>query len=428
MFILRNKKWQFYLIVIITLIMAYFSAFGMNRFVLGTEVNIKGAPQMRFGIDIKGGIEAYFEAAEDDYTPTKEDLEDAKDVFESRLDSQNIFDREVMIDTNTGTLIVRFPFESGEDASSAGQTMETIGKTALLEFKGPDEVVILTGAEVKKAEARYLYESAQWAVSLEFNEGGTKAFADATRKFLNQSIGIYVDGQMISSPNVNDVIETGQGVISGNFTSESATALAGQIKSGALPFNMKTSSFNIISPTLGSNSLDIMVYAGFVTFIIIVIFMVLFYRLPGITACIALTLQLAAQILAISIPQFSLTLPGIAGIILSIGMGVDANVLISERIKEEIRDGKTITLSIESGFNRAFAAIIDSNATGIITAIILMWLGSGTMQSFGYTLCTGIIINLFTAITCTKTMTRALSGYYPLRKTWLFGGKREKNV
>jgi preprotein translocase subunit SecD len=167
-----------------------------------------------------------------------------------------------------------------------------------------------------------------------------------------------------------------------------------------------------------------MVQAGSLAFLLVCLFMLLYYRLPGFVACIALLIQVVGQLLAITIPSFTLTLPGIAGIILSVGMGVDANVIVSERIKEEIRAGNSLRFSISAGFQRAFAAVADGNMTVAISAVLLWILGSGSIQSFGYTLLMGVILNMITGVTMSRFMIASLSLYQPLQKSWLYGGRR----
>ena len=187
---------------------------------------------------------------------------------------------------------------------------------------------------------------------------------------------------------------------------------------------MVVNNSNIISPTLGRGALDIMVKAGIIAFALVCVFMLLYYRLPGFVACIALMLQVAGQLLALSIPQFTLTLPGIAGIILSIGMGVDANVIVSERIKEELNVGKTLRSAIDAGFHRAFSSVFDGNITVIIVSIMLIIFGSGSLLSFGYTLLCGVIMNFVAGVTASRLMIRSLSEFKGLQKPVLYGSRR----
>ena len=202
---------------------------------------------------------------------------------------------------------------------------------------------------------------------------------------------------------------------------DAAKDLSDKINSGALPFSLEIKNLNTINPTLGNDALNVMINAGLLTFVLICIFMIVWYRIPGFVACIGLSIQCALQLLLVSIPQITLTLPGIAGIILSIGMGVDTNIIISERIREELNSGKTLDMAIKTGYHRAYAAVVDGNLTTAIVGVILMILGSGTMLSFGYTLITGVIMNFISGITASRLMVTSLSRYNGLRKAKLYG-------
>ena len=202
-----------------------------------------------------------------------------------------------------------------------------------------------------------------------------------------------------------------------------AKELAAVISAGALPFNLETKDINAISPIIGESALTISIYAGIVAMILIWLFMIMFYRLPGLISCISLLGQIMGIILVIALTGMSLTLPGIAGIILTIGMSVDANIIIFERIKEEIRNGKTVQSSVDSGFKAALTAVLDGNITTLITAAVLYFIGTGAVQSFAFTLGVGIVLNFITAIYATRIMLNTVSQIQGLRKPWLFGAK-----
>ena len=258
---------------------------------------------------------------------------------------------------------------------------------------------------------------------------------------------------MISNATVNEAITDGKAIISGNFTRDTATALANKINAGALPFKMKTETYSATSPTLGQGALNAMLLAGTVSFILICIFMLVLYRVKGVIICIALIGQVGGMIAAISgfipgINSFTMTIPGIAGIILSIGMGVDENVITAERIKEELRNGKSIDGAIQAGFTRGFSAIFDGNITNIIVAIILMgafgssdsifakilspifgyfgYATEGSVFSFGYTLLVGVVLNFLFGVLATRLMTKSLSRFKWFRKPSLYGGGFKK--
>lgn len=408
-----------------------------------------GIDDIRWGIDIRGGVNVTFGVPKDysDHNQvTEEALNSAKSIIEMRLVNKNINDYEVYVDVATNGIIVQFPWQSGDNTFDPQKAVEEIGETALLTFRekhevdsdglptGATETVILTGSDVASATAGYDSSEDQYIVQLKFKESGTQKFADATKKLKGDTISIWMDDICISYPTVNSVITNGEAVISGSFTAEEATELANKINGGALPFKLKVESLSTISPILGTGARDAMAIAGLIAFILIAIFMIIYYRLPGGVAVIALTGQVAGMFAAITgffgfNDAASLTLPGIAGIILSIGMGVDANVISAERIKEEIKAGRTIDGALKNGFSRGFTAILDSNLTVIIVAVILMavfgtWFGAsteGTIYSFGYTLLAGVIMNFIMACWATRLMTISLSKFKCFRKPSFYG-------
>jgi protein-export membrane protein, SecD/SecF family len=235
-----------------------------------------------------------------------------------------------------------------------------------------------------------------------------------------------MDETLLSNPTVQSQITEGTAMITGMKDAKEAASLASQIESGSLPFSLESSSHSTISPSLGMGALDVMAKAGIVAFILVCIFMLLYYRLLGFVACIALTIQATGQLLAVSVPQFTLTLPGIAAIILSIGMGVDANVIISERIREELKSGKSLPNAIKTGFHQAFSSVFDGNITVIIAAIVLMIFGSGSMLSFGYSMLTGVLLNFVAGVTASRLMVLSLSSFKAFSNPVLYGARKEK--
>lgn len=363
----------------------------------GLGKNIKGAGEMRFGIDIRGGVEAVFEPVDLDRKPTPAEINAARNVIETRLDDKNITDREVTTDNDKGYVIVRFPWKSDEKNFKPEDAIAELGAMANLTFKDESGNVMLAGKDVSTSKpVQYTDQSGlkKYEVELEFTKEGAQKFADATGKLVGKRMGIFMDDDMISDPVVQDKITGGNAVINGMESYQDAKNLSDKINAGALPYAMATKNFSTISPTLGANALNIMIDSGILAFICICLFMIAMYRLPGMVACFGLILQTALQLLAISIPQYTLTLPGIAGIILTIGMAVDANIIISERIGEELGNGASLGEAVKHGYKRAFTSVLDGNLTSAIVALILMFLGSGTMLSFGYTLLVGLIINL----------------------------------
>jgi len=278
----------------------------------------------------------------------------------------------------------------------------------------------MDGTEVDEASQGLDSETQNYSVYLTLSQSGQTKFAEATGRLINKRIAIFMDDLMISAPTVNTRIDSANARITGNFTMEEAKALADKIRSGALPCKLETVSVDSISPTLGKGALDITLIAGIVAFIAVVLFMIIFYRLPGLIAGIAVVGMASVQILLLSNLNVSLTLPGIAGIILSIGMGVDANIIISERIREELQAGKTFRSAIDAGFKRAFAAVFDSNITTVIAAVVLYLMGTGPIRGFGITLGLGVAVSFLSAITASRLMLQGVVGFEFARKKWLY--------
>ncbi|MCR5627992.1 MAG: protein translocase subunit SecF [Lachnospiraceae bacterium] len=398
--------------------------------IFGITDQVKGVRDIRFGIDIRGGVEAIFKP-EIDGKPEAQDLESARLVIETRLDNENITDREVTIDKEGGYIIVRFPWKSDETDYDPEDAIKELGEMAELQFRDPDGNVVVEGKDVTSASPEAQREdngTTSYVVALTFDDAGSKAFAEATGRLIGQQIGIYMDENLISNPVVQTQITGGQAVITGMADYAEAQDLANKINAGALPFSLETKSFSTISPSLGQNALQVMIYAAFVAFILVCLFMIIFYKLPGVVACMTLLFQMLLQLLAISIPQFTLTLPGMAGIILSLGMAVDANIIIAERISEELKKGETVKSAVANGYKRAFTSVLDGNITTAIVAIVLMIFGSGTMLSFGYTLLIGVVVNCFVGVNVSRAVIKSLLEYAPLNHEKYFKEKKDKKT
>lgn len=428
-----KQKSIFFIVAAVIMIIAALAAFGLK---INEKTYIKSAKDIRFGIDIKGGVSATFKPAEEGFTPTAEQLESAKSIIETRLDAKNILDRNITVDNDNGYILVEYPWSADEKDFDPAAAIKELGETAELSFwpvavneetnkiekVAGIEKALVTGANVKKCEAGY-YDGL-YIVSLEFDDEGTELFAAATKKYLNKKIGIYMDDTLISYPNVNVEITNGKAQIEGNFTAAEAKELATKISAGALPFSLTSTNYNSISATLGEGALNIMINSGIIAFIIICLFMLLYYRLPGLVALINLILQIAGQFLIFSTMGLTLTLPGIAGIILAIGMGVDSSIIISETIKDELRNKKTVKGAVAGGFSRAFSAVLDCNITTSIVAILLLIFGTGSMLSFGYTLLIGIVMNFALGIMASKLMLKSLVHFEVFNKQWFYGVKK----
>ncbi len=445
----RISKPIFFIVFFLIIAFTVLSTVGIStRYGDNESAIIWGIDDIRWGIDIRGGVNVTFGVPEDyaaNHDITDDDLNAAKSIIETRLVSKNINDYEVFTDSTTKAIIVQFPWQSGDTSFDPEQAVKEIGETALLTFRegyevdenglptGQTEKVILTGADVASAKPLYNTEDKEWIVSLEFKDSGVEAFTEATGRLVGDYISIWMDDICISYPKVSNQIFDSSCQISGSFDADSSTALANKINGGALPFKLEVTSLSTISPILGTGARDAMALAGLIAFILIAIFMIAAYRLPGFVAVIALLGQVAGMFAAITgffafNDASSLTLPGIAGIILSIGMGVDANVITAERIKEELKAGRTIDGALKNGFSRGFTAILDSNLTVIIVAVILMavfgtWFGAsteGTIYSFGYTLLAGVVMNFIMACWLTRLMTVSLSKFKVFRKPAFF--------
>lgn len=452
----KGKSWPLFVVAILIVLFSLTAILGVSYTYGDTKnVYVKGASDIRFGIDIRGGVDVTFMPA-GDVDATDEQMTAAKTVIEDRLVGLGITDYESYVDNNKDRIIVRFPWKSDEADFNPQTAIDEIGTTAKMVFRKGSSATgeeILSGDDVASANAAY-NETEGWVVQLKFNSNGASAFATATTELAanNGTISIWLDDNNISTATVNEAITGGEAIIKGNFDQDSASALANQINSGSLPFALSAESYSTISPSLGAKSLDVMVQAGIIAFILVAIMMICRYRLPGTIAVISLLGQVAATLAVVSgyftvFPGSTLTLPGIAGIILGIGMGVDANVITAERIKEELSKNKTLDGAVKSGFKMGLTPIIDGNVTIVIVAAILMgafgptdgfwakvfnpiffWFGpstAGTIYSFGFTLLTSVLLNFVFGVWATRVMIRGAVNFKPLRKAWLFGGRKD---
>ncbi|MDW7652234.1 MAG: protein translocase subunit SecD [Bacillota bacterium] len=354
---------------------------------------------INLGLDLRGGVYVLYQAVEADETQGGDKIDRAITIIRNRIDGLGVAEPVIQ---REGEDRIRIELPGIEDQRAA---REVIGKTAMLEFIGPDGEVILAGGDLKDARATF-DERNRPAVSLEFNPEGTRKFAEATEKYIGQVISIYLDDEPISTPVVNAIITEGQAQISGSMTLEEAGNLALMLRSGALPVELVEMETRAVGPELGRDSLDRSVRAGVAGLILVLLFMLLYYRTFGLVANVALVAYLALLFGILTAINATMTLFGIAGLILSVGMAVDANVIIYERIKEELKAGRTMRTSIEAGFERAFRAILDANVTTLIAAAVLFQFASGPVRGFAVTLSVGILASMFTAIILTRFLLR----------------------
>ena len=470
----RTSKSVFFIVAVLILALAYTAFFGVyTKFGDRTDTVIRGAKDIRWGIDIRGGVDATYGPVDETMDVTETNLQGVQTIISERLIANGITDYEIYSDLNNKQVIVRFPWGSDEVDFDPTTAIKELGQTAQLEFHigsetttdkdgntVPSGELVLTGKDVANAQAVYQTDdngNQTPVVSLTLNETGKTAFANATAKqsVSKGTISIWLDGTMISNPTVQSHITDGQAVISGSFkTIADATDLANLINSGSLPFAIEAKSCGTISPTMGEKALNAMVLAGIIAFVLVAVYLIVSYRLPGFVAVIALVGQLAGSVAAISgyfgvFDSFTLTLPGIAGIVLSIGIGADANIITAERIKEELRLGKTIDGAIYAGSKNSFWSIFDGNISVVIVAVVLLGVfgpadgawsriltficpflrlfptsTTGTVYSFGYTLFIGVIFNFVMGMWASRAMLRSVSRLKFLRKPWLYGGKK----
>ena len=377
---------------------------------------------IRQGLDLQGGTHVVLQAVD---TPDAKVDDDALNrvvkIIERRVNELGLTEPTIQRQ-GKDRIIVELPGVKDPDKAIA-----MLGRTALLEFRDVTGKTVLTGKDLKNSKA-HVGQNNQAVVGLEFNEDGAKKFAALTAQNIGKPISILLDGDVLTSPVVQEVITGGNAQISGSRNVEEAEHLAILLRSGSLPVKVEVMETRTVGPTLGQDSKDMSVKAFGIGTISVFVFMVLFYRMSGLVADIALLLYIMLVLLAMKYLNATLTLPGIAGIILSIGMAVDANVLIFERFKEEIRKGKTLRSAMEAGFNKAFTTIFDSNITTIMAAVVLFYLGTGPIRGFAITLALGVVLSMFSAITITRELLRFLIGSNLIKNPAFFGCAAPKEV
>ncbi|MCJ7788727.1 MAG: protein translocase subunit SecD [Candidatus Atribacteria bacterium] len=362
--------------------------------------------KINLGLDLQGGSQIILECVDTPNAPVDNDaVSRALEIIRNRIDQLGV--SEPLIQRQgLRRILVQLP--GVEDPETAA---EIIGKTALLEFKNEEGETQLTGANLINAKASF-DQFSRSIVLIEFDKIGAKEFGEATKNNVGKVLSITLDGKEITHPRVEQPILNGNAEITGNFTVDSAKQLALLLRSGALPVKMEILENRTVGPTLGRDSIAKGIKAGIAGLILTLIFMLIYYKGFGLVADFALVVCMILIIGALAGLKATLTLPGIAGIILTIGMAVDANILIFERIKEELRLEKTFRASIEAGFNKAFASILDSNLTTLVAAFALFYFGSGPIKGFAVTLSIGILASMFTAIVVTKIILELITNKF----------------
>ena len=382
------------------------------------------------GLDLVGGSSITFKAIPEEGADVNMDeaVEKAINIMRKRLDGMNQNEATV---SKVGTDSIRIEIPGVTNPEDA---VKTLGSTAKLVFQDSDGNVVVEGKNVKSAQAIYgqLNQNSvgsEWYVSLEFNEAARASFADATERMAAKKadgtnyIAIKLDEDTISRPSVEQRIDDTNCVISGSFDEAGAKELATLISSGQLPVAFEEKELRSVGASLGSDALRSSLVAGLIGVILVMVYMILLYRLPGFVSCLALVAYTAIFGVVLAATKITLSLPGIAGIILTVGMAVDSNVVIYERIKEELRTGKTLRASVQSGFNRAFTAILDANVTTLIASVVLWNFGTGSVQGFAKTLFIGVVISLFTALVVTRVLLNAFVAFKVSPK--LFGAAKK---
>ena len=388
-----NPKQRELLILFMIVILAITSVYGVA---VGFGKQHKGsAKNIELGLDLRGGVSITYEI--DEKNPSETDITDTVYKLQKRV--ENFSTEAEVYREGDKRITVEIPGET-----DANKVLNDLGKQGALEFKLEDGTTVLTGANIKSAEAGTQEKNGidDYVVQLSMDSAGAKAFADATAANIGKPIYIYYDNEVVSAPTVQSAITDGQCVIEGMGNYDAANELATTIRIGALPLTLNEMRSNSVDAKLGANAISTSLKAGAIGLALVVIFMTAVYYLPGFLAGIALIIYIFLNLLAINGFNATLTLPGIAGVLLAIGMAVDANVIIFTRIREEIADGKSVLNSIESGYNKALSAILDGNIPTLIAAAVLWMKGSGTVKGFAQTLAIGIILSMFTALVVTR--------------------------
>ena len=398
----KRKKSIIWLVVIVVLLCA-FGYLALNGITIG-RVTVKPlASAIKQGLDLTGGVSAVYEAEDKSDPNLQQNLEAVMAVFRTRLDSEGYTEATV---TQQGTDRVRIeiPINESQQVDDPNEITSYLVATAKVVFTDNDGNPMFEGKDMEDVGVA-VDESGQYVVTFALNEVAAETFAKITSEYVgtNKTISIKLDDEVISTAQVSSAITNGQGQITGGFDYESANRLASQIRSGVMPINMTEIEVRSISATLGEDALSNSILAGIIGVVLVMAFMIAVYKMSGVVADIALAFYILLVFFALAtVPGVQITLPGIAGIVLAVGMAVDANVIIFERIREEVIAGRSLRTACDNGFKRAFSAIFDSNITTIIAAAVLLYFGAGTIQSFATTLLIGIIASFFSAVVISR--------------------------
>ncbi|HIY17774.1 MAG TPA: protein translocase subunit SecD, partial [Candidatus Blautia avistercoris] len=383
------------LTVLILAFLGYTAAVGIGPTGTGAAKNIKT------GLDLSGGVSITYQAKEEN--PSSEEVSDTIYKLQKRVEQ---YSTEAQVyQEGDNRINVEIP-----GVTDANQILDDLGKPGSLEFQDSAGNVVLEGSDVADAEGGAVQNQSgntEYVVNLTLTDSGKTKFAEATKENIGQSISIIYDGEVISSPVVQAEITGGKAEINGMGSVEEAKELASYIRIGSLGLELEEIRSSVVAAQLGEEAISTSLLAAAIGLVIVIVFMIIVYRVPGVVAGIALLLYTCIMLISLNAFDITLTLPGIAGIVLGIGMAVDANVIIYARIKEEIAAGISVRSAIKAGFQKAFSAIFDGNITTLIASFVLMWMGSGTVKGFAYTLAMGIVISMFTALVVSRLVVNA---------------------
>lgn len=424
---------NFIIVLLVIVIFAYFSVFGLT---INGKTYIMSAKNIKTGLDISGGVSITYQAVNETGEISAEDLAKSETVIRKRLENINIYDFFVRTDESTKQILVEIPANVEDQTKDPLEAVKGLDKTAKIEFRDPDGNILLSGTDIKGA--KYSEEptgsttstlSADPHVVLEFSEEGTKKFAEATEKLVGKTLAITMDGEEITAPYVNSKIDSNTAIITlGKGTYAEKKALAKEyamlIDSGTLPFTLDVINKEYVGPYIGQQALEISVKSGIIALVLIAIFMLAVYRLPGLVAILSLIAYSALMLYIMVITNISVTLSGIAGAILSVGMAVDANVIIFERLKEELRQKFGYKKAFERSFKNAMSAILDGNITTIVIGLLLYIFGIGPVKGFGIVLAIGVLVSMLTAVILTRFILKQVLPLYDVCP-FLFGIKKE---
>lgn len=388
------------IVAVLIVVVAFLAVNGLQ---VGKYILKPVGSAISLGLDLRGGVSTEYRVTDTTVENYDVLLDGTVSALRTRLTNAGFTEATVAIQGND-RILVEIP-----DVDDPEEVAEIIGTPAHLEFRDPNGNVVFEGQDIKSAGVNYANEErTAYGVGFELNREASRAFADATQEFLGQAVSIYLDDELISAPTVNQVITGGSGIISSSVSGseqesyEWASNLAMLIQSGALPLDIEEVETRAISATLGFEAIDGALLAGIVGLALILVFMLVMYRLPGIAADMALLIYVLIVFYVMAIIGVQLTLQGVAGILLGIGMAVDANVVIFERFREELKDGRTPLNAVKFGFRNAGRAVLDSNVTTLIAAVVLMIFGTGTIKGFATTLLISVLASLFTAVVVTR--------------------------